>query len=222
MGSWYYALRPPASALRVRAASSPTILRVGAGLPGGGPSGTGSCQRARGRSINQQLGDNPFTNCEPALQGRVQKVKCIGTPSSRSYKNLDVWNVAMELAVACCTLAQRLPATERFELSAQIGRAAVSVPCNIAEGHSTGTDGVLIRHLRISRGSVGELETHMELATRLGLLTSAEVRPVVDQLARTGQWSTACSDLSARNERRLFEHNAQQERAESALFGWSG
>ena len=107
--------------------------------------------------------------------------------SVRSYRNLDVWNVAMELTVALYGLAGRLPRDERFELSAQVRRAAVSVPSNIAEGPSTGMDGLLLRHLRIARGSLGELETHVELAVRLGFLTAGEVRQVVEQLARTGQ-----------------------------------
>lgn len=72
-------------------------------------------------------------------------------------------------------------------MSAQIRRAAVSIPSNIAEGHSTGMDGLLRHHLRIALGSVGELETHMELAVRLGLLRAEDVQPVVEQLSRTGQ-----------------------------------
>ena len=71
----------------------------------------------------------------------------------------------MDVAVAVYTGGRRLPVEERFGLSAQVRRAATSVPSNIAEGHSSGTDGVLIRHLRIALGSVGELETQMALAT---------------------------------------------------------
>lgn len=82
----------------------------------------------------------------------------------RSFRDLDAWNVAMELAVACYRLARQLPVEERFALSAQIRRAAVSVPSNIAEGHSTGSDGVFGRQVRTSLGSVGELETQLELA----------------------------------------------------------
>lgn len=107
--------------------------------------------------------------------------------STRSYKNLDVWTVAMDLAVALYRLAERLPSSERFEVSAQMRRAAVSVPSNIAEGHATGSDGVLLRHLRIARGSVGELETHLELALRLRLLSAEDVGRALEQLARTGK-----------------------------------
>jgi four helix bundle protein len=51
-----------------------------------------------------------------------------------SFRDLDAWKVAMDLVVAIYSLAAKLPATERFELSAQIRRAAVSIPSNIAEG----------------------------------------------------------------------------------------
>jgi four helix bundle protein len=105
----------------------------------------------------------------------------------RSFRDLDAWNVAMELAVACYRLAKRLPSDERFELSAQVRSAAVSVPANVAEGHSTGSDGLFLRHVRIALGSVGELETCFELTTRTGLCHASDVGPVQKQLARTGQ-----------------------------------
>lgn len=93
----------------------------------------------------------------------------------------------MDLSVSLYTLANRLPRQERFVLSDQIRRAAVSVPSNIAEGHSTGMDGVLLRHLCIARGSVGELETQIEVSVRLEFLTATDVKEVVEQLARTGK-----------------------------------
>ena len=87
----------------------------------------------------------------------------------------------------CYSIASRLPTEERYGLASQIRRAAVSVPSNIAEGHSSGSDGILKRHLQISLGSVGELRTHLELIPRLGLLQDTELRPTLDQLARTTQ-----------------------------------
>ena len=105
----------------------------------------------------------------------------------RSFRDLDAWNIAMSLALACYGVAKRLPADERFELSAQIRRAPVSVPSNVAEGHSSGRDGVFGRHVSISLGSVGELETHMELVVRTGLLPRTDVQTVLEQLTRTGQ-----------------------------------
>ena len=73
----------------------------------------------------------------------------------------------MEAALACYELTRRLPSEERFELAAQMRRAAVSIPSNVAEGHSYGTDPMLCKHWRNALGSLGELETQIELAQRL-------------------------------------------------------
>jgi len=105
----------------------------------------------------------------------------------RSFRDLDAWDAAMALAVNCYRLAKSLPLEERFELSAQMRRAAVSVPSNIAEGHAAGTDGLFARHVRISLGSLGELGTQLEVAVRAGLLRRADVADVSRQLVRTTQ-----------------------------------
>ena len=75
----------------------------------------------------------------------------------RSFRDLDAWDAAMALAVSCYRLVKSLPLEKRFELSAQMRRAAVAVPSNIAEGHAAGTDGLFARHVRISLGSLGSL-----------------------------------------------------------------
>lgn len=108
-------------------------------------------------------------------------------PVIRSFRDLDTWHVAMDLAVACYKVAKLLPASERFEMSSQIRKAATSVPSNVAEGHSTGSDGLCMRHLRIALGSVGELDTQLELSLRAGLLPSEDVRRLQEHAARTAQ-----------------------------------
>jgi four helix bundle protein len=105
----------------------------------------------------------------------------------RTFRDLDAWNVAMELAVACYGITARLPFEERFGLSSQIRRAAVSIAANIAEGHASGRDGVLARQLRIALGSLGELDTDLELLVRLDFVRSSDLGEVCGQLARTGQ-----------------------------------
>jgi four helix bundle protein len=94
----------------------------------------------------------------------------------RSFRDLDTWQAAMDLAVGCYKAAKLLPPSERFEMSPQIRKAATSVPSNIAEGHSTGSDGLCARHRRIALGSLGELDTQLELAVRVGLLPAGEVK----------------------------------------------
>jgi four helix bundle protein len=76
----------------------------------------------------------------------------------------------MDLAADIYTLTKQLPDSERFGLISQMRRAAVSVPSNIAEGAARGSSLEFARFLMISRGSVAELETQLELAERLRLL----------------------------------------------------
>lgn len=108
-------------------------------------------------------------------------------PVIRSFRDLDTWHVAMDLAVGCYKVAKLLPPNERFEMSPQIRKAATSVPSNIAEGHSTGSDGLCIRHLRIALGSIGELDTQLEVALRAGILPVDDVKRVQEHAARTAQ-----------------------------------
>ena len=93
----------------------------------------------------------------------------------------------MDLCVLSYELAKQLPASERFELSAQIRSAATSIPSNVAEGQATGKTGRFLYHTSIALGSLGELDTELELARRLGMLTEQDLKRVTEQLGRTGQ-----------------------------------
>ena len=88
----------------------------------------------------------------------------------RSHRDLIVWRKGIDLAVETYRLAKGLPAHERFVLKEQMRRASVSIPSNIAEGHGRMSKGDFVRFLRISRGSLHELETLYELCRRLGYL----------------------------------------------------
>ena len=83
-----------------------------------------------------------------------------------AHHRLDAWNVGLELVDATYNLTKRFPAQERFGLISQMQRAAVSVPANIAEGAGRGGRKEFARYLRISRGSICELETHYRIARR--------------------------------------------------------
>ena len=85
------------------------------------------------------------------------------------YRDLIVWQKAMDLVVEIYRLSQTLPATEKFGLASQMQRAAVSIPSNIAEGHARKSSGAFINHLSIAAGSLAELETQIMLAERLNL-----------------------------------------------------
>lgn len=95
-----------------------------------------------------------------------------------NFRELIVWKDAKALAVAVYELTKRLPSEERFGLTSQLRRAAVSVSTNIAEGTGRAGDKELIRFLQIARGSSREVESLLEIATELGYLGGAEARPV--------------------------------------------
>ena len=105
----------------------------------------------------------------------------------RSYRDLDAWRVSMDLCLLVYNAAASLPASERFELSSQMRRAAVSVPSNVAEGQACGEDGRYIHHLRIALGSVGELSTQLEIVRRLGMLAEPSIGKADEHITRTGQ-----------------------------------
>lgn len=84
-----------------------------------------------------------------------------------SCRDLKVWQAAMELAEDSYRLTRGFPKEEMFGMVSQIRRAAVSIAANIAEGHGRENTGSFIQFLRISQGSLKELETHLILSTRV-------------------------------------------------------
>ena len=91
----------------------------------------------------------------------------------------------MELLVEAYRVARQLPEVERFGLAAQLRRAAVSIPANIAEGFGRSARGDYLRHLSIASGSLREVETHLEAITLLEYLPAAATTSATDAAART-------------------------------------
>ena len=104
----------------------------------------------------------------------------------RTFRDLLVWQRAIDLSVVAYRVSEKLPATERFGLTSQIRRASTSVSANIAEGHELRGKSYL-RHVRIALGSLAELESHIELAVRLGFLSRGEVDALTCEASRVGQ-----------------------------------
>ena len=71
-----------------------------------------------------------------------------------SYRDLKVWQKSMELVLACYEVTMRFPASEKYGLTSQLQRAAVSIPANIAEGRARGHTREFIRHIGIANGSL--------------------------------------------------------------------
>jgi len=122
----------------------------------------------------------------------------------QSYRDLDVWNLGMELVLDCYALTSRFPAQERFGLTAQTRRAAVSIPSNVAEGHnrrSPHSHNAYRNHVSIALGSNGELDTTLEIALRLGYLRSADLEFATQSSI---VW-VRCSDVSSKASRERYE-----------------
>ena len=93
----------------------------------------------------------------------------------KSHKDLQAWQVAMDMVIIVYRLSAEFPTDERFGLASQMRRAATSVPSNIAEGQARGLARACVNFLRIVLGSLAELDTQLEIATRLNYLSHSQV-----------------------------------------------
>ena len=104
------------------------------------------------------------------------------------YRDLVVWQKSMDLAERVYLASANFPREERYGITSQIRRAAVSIPSNIAEGQGRRmSDEELIRFLLIALGSLCELETQLELAVRLKILEKQSMmtlRPLTEEVGR--------------------------------------
>jgi four helix bundle protein len=119
-----------------------------------------------------------------------------------SYRDLVVWQKSMELVVECYRAARTFQDNDRFGLSSQLQRAAVSVPANIAEGRSRGHIKEFLRHVSIACGSLAEIETHVEIAQRLTYLPPEKAHSLLKQTDEVGRMLTS---LRASLRRRLTD-----------------
>ena len=105
----------------------------------------------------------------------------------KSYRDLLVWQKAMDLAAAIHPVALSFPKAEMCGLTSQLNRAATSVPSNIAEGHGRRTTNDFIHFLSIARGSLNEVETQITLANRYNYITAAVHDHFLEQSAEVGR-----------------------------------
>jgi four helix bundle protein len=119
--------------------------------------------------------------------------------SIKSYRDLRVWQKAMDLVVESYKVVSLLPKNEVYSLATQIQRAAVSIPANIAEGHGREHLGDYLHHLSCANGSLMELETHFLIAGRLSYITEERLKSVFQNSAELGRMlSGLISKLKAR------------------------
>ncbi|MEO6871144.1 MAG: four helix bundle protein [Chthoniobacterales bacterium] len=94
--------------------------------------------------------------------------------TTRSYKDLVVWQKGIELAKLVYRLTHPFPCEEKFGLTSQMRRASVSIPSNIAEGQARHTTGESIQFISHAEGSLAELDTQLILAVELGFCRAAD------------------------------------------------
>lgn len=105
----------------------------------------------------------------------------------KSYNDLEIWKKSMELVVDIYKLTKLLPNEELYGLSSQMRRAAVSIPSNIAEGHSRGFSKEYVRFLTIAMGSRSELRTQLLICEKIDYLTFEQIRSPLDKIDEIGK-----------------------------------
>jgi len=103
------------------------------------------------------------------------------------YEELVVWQKAMDLVTDIYKVTATFPADERFGLTSQIRRAAVSIPSNIAEGHGRKSTGAYLNHLSIAHGSLMEVETQLQISARLELVGSDNLSDLISKTNAIGK-----------------------------------
>ena len=105
----------------------------------------------------------------------------------RSYRDLVVWQKAVEFVTEIYRLTHTFPKEEMFGLMSQMRRAAVSIPSNIAEGHGRLSRKEYIHFLGNARGSMAELETQVIIAVNLGYLDEGKTNRLLEQAGELGR-----------------------------------
>jgi len=109
----------------------------------------------------------------------------------QSHRDLLVWQKGMDLVVAVHRITQKLPSNEQFGLISQLRRAAISIPSNIAEGYGRQSSGNYRQFLSVSRGSLLELETQIEICVRLKFLTQADTASILADITELSKMLTS-------------------------------
>jgi four helix bundle protein len=120
----------------------------------------------------------------------------------RSYRDLKVWQLAMDLVQVVYGLTGALPKAELYGLVSQMRRSAISVPSNIAEGHARSSTKEYIRFLSIALASLAELETQMLISKRLDYISDMQLREALRRSDVLGKMVRALErSLDARRSR---------------------
>lgn len=136
--------------------------------------------------------------------------------SESSFRSLDTWKLAMDLAVDVYRTTRKFPREETYGATSQLRRAASSVAANIAEGNGREHLGDYLRHLSIARGSLAESETFIELARRLEYVTEHECEALISLHNRVGMMlNKLIQALKRRRDTNENRKNSKRSRSET-------
>ena len=108
-------------------------------------------------------------------------------PKVSHFRELHVWQRGMDIVETVYRVSATFPKSELYGLTGQVRRAAVSVPSNIAEGHTRASTKEYLNHVSMAQASLAEVETQMEIASRLGYLASKDLSALLEQAAVLGK-----------------------------------
>ena len=109
----------------------------------------------------------------------------------KSYRDLQVWQIGMQLAADCDRCTKQFPRYELFGFTSQMRRAAISIPSIIAEGHCRSHRKEFLQFISIARGSLGEFETQLDLSVTLGYLGASEAESIHARCQQLGKMLTS-------------------------------
>jgi four helix bundle protein len=105
----------------------------------------------------------------------------------KSYRDLRVWQLSVDLAVDVYGVSKNFPKAEVFGMTSQMRRSAVSIPANIAERYGREVAGSFAQFLRIAQGSLKELETHVIIALRIDLINQTDANRLLGAATDIGK-----------------------------------
>jgi four helix bundle protein len=108
-------------------------------------------------------------------------------PATNSFRDLHVWRESMTLVEDIYKVSRGFPRDERFGLTSQLRRAAISIPSNIGEGGRRKRRKAHLYHLDIALGSQGEVDVQTKIAYRLGFCNRADYKRIQQRVDRIGQ-----------------------------------
>ncbi len=119
--------------------------------------------------------------------------------AERPHKRLVVWQVSMDLVIHVYETARQFPTAQRFGLVAQMRRAVLSVPSNIAEGAARKSRKEYLQFLYVARASASELDTQLEIAKRLNYLSAEDYERLQAELDRAAKMLNALISALSRS-----------------------